>query len=45
MEIVTSNNVPKSITVEARSKAQVCGIWLVGIMGSNPSEGMDALLV
>jgi hypothetical protein len=31
--------------VAARSKAQVCGRALAGIVGSNTTEGMDVCLV
>jgi hypothetical protein len=31
----------KSIPVAERSKAWVCGRWLVGIAGSNLAGGMD----
>jgi hypothetical protein len=33
------------IPVAARSKAQVCGRPLTGIVGSNPAEGMDVCVV
>ena len=29
----------------ARSKAWVCGSWVVGIVGSNPVGGMDVCLL
>ena len=33
------------IAVAARSKAWVCGRWIVGIAGSIPAGGMDVCLL
>jgi len=33
------------VPVAARSKVWVGGRWLAGIVGSNPTEGMDVCLL
>jgi hypothetical protein len=38
-------NVMVPIAVAVRSKAWVCGRSLAGIVGSNPTEGMDVCLL
>jgi hypothetical protein len=38
-------NIKYRIAVAARSKASVCGRSLTGIVGSNPSGGMDVCLL
>jgi hypothetical protein len=44
-DYISSNPSNWPVTVTARSKAWVCGRSLAGIVGSNPTGGMDVCVV